>query len=219
MVDTLMGADPSTREEKPPCPPVILLCGAPVDDLIYEPAISATQGYNDGGVLLAKRRTVIVMKVLSMKPTIIPSLALVLIGGLSVYGRSVEYPVTPKSLDQGRFVFSISTNSIQEGTSFHVTITAETGVIHSDSSVFVCLVTWTQSGAHSMGPVKPEPQVLLQKDDHIWKVDFIASRELLNNPDVCVVFGVIFHAMVNGKSVPMPAADMYEIKLRDFLKP
>jgi hypothetical protein len=153
-----------------------------------------------------------------MNPKIILGLALVLIGGLSAYGTSVEFPVTPKSLDQGQFDFSISTDSIQEGISFHVTITAKTGVIPSDSGVYLSQVTWTQS-AHSMEPVKPEPQVLLQKDDHIWKVDFIASRELLKNPDVCVVFGVAAHAMVNGKSVPMPAANMYEIKLRDFLKP
>lgn len=154
-----------------------------------------------------------------MKPKFLFGLALVLICGLPSYGGSVDLPVTPTNLDQRQFVFSISTNSAQEGISFHVTITAKNGLIASDSSVgFYSIVTSTQ-GATSMGPLKHEPQITLQKDNHIWKADFIASNELLKNPDVYLVFSVVAHVIENGKSVPMPSADLYEIKLRDFLKP
>jgi hypothetical protein len=154
-----------------------------------------------------------------MKLIIILSIALVLIGGLSAYGASMELSVTPKTLDQGRFVFSISTRPAHEGIAFHVIITAKTGAIPSDSSVYVGSVTTMPDGARVSGPVKPDLQVTLQKDDRIWKADFVASSDLLKNSDVYVVFDVIAHVMENGKSVPMPSADMYEIKLRDFLKP
>jgi hypothetical protein len=146
-------------------------------------------------------------------------LALVLSGGLTAYGSSTDFPVTPTCLDQRQFVFSISTNSTQEGISFHVTITAKTGLIASDSSVEFCSIITSTQGARSMGPAKHEPQVTLQKDNHIWKADFIASDEFLKSPDVYFVFSAIAHVNENGKTVPMSSADLYEIKLRDFLKP
>jgi hypothetical protein len=148
-----------------------------------------------------------------MQPKIILCLALVLIGGLSASGRSAEFPITPKNLDQGRFVFSISTSPAQEGIAFHVTITAKTGIMPSDAHASLSIVTSTQS-ARSIGPVKPELQVTLQKEDRIWTADFVASIDLLKNPDVCLVFNVPAH---DDKGVPMPAVDFYEIKLRDFL--
>ena len=131
----------------------------------------------------------------------------------------MELSVTPKTLDQGRFVFTISTRPAHKGIAFHVIITAKTGAIPPDSSVYVGSVTTMPDGARYSGPVKPDLQVTLQKDDRIWKADFVASSDLLKNSDVYVVFDVIAHVIENGKSVPMPSADMYEIKLRDFLKP
>jgi len=137
---------------------------------------------------------------------------------LSARGSSIDIPVTPTSLDQGQFLFSISTQPAEWGMSFHVTITATSGDIPPDSDAGLSVVTTSTEGARSMGPVKDEPPLTLQKGDRIWKADFIASNSLLENPNVCFVFGVIAHAMENGKSVPMPSADIYEIKLHDFLK-
>jgi len=154
-----------------------------------------------------------------MKPKLILCLALVLSGGLSTYGSMVEFPVTPTSLDQRQFVFSISTNSTLEGISFHITITPKTGVMPSDSGVGFSSIVTSTNGSRSSGLVKNEPQITLHKDDQIWKADFIASSELLKKPDVYFVFGVPAHATVNGKSIPMPAVDIYMIKLQDFLKP
>jgi len=151
-----------------------------------------------------------------MNPKIILCLALVLSGGLSACGMSIEWPVTPKSLDQGQFVFSISTNSLKEGVSFHVTITAKTGIIPSDSVLYLCLVTTTAGGGGSIVPVTAGPKVTLQKDGHIWKADFVASSDMVKNPDFYLDFDVIAH---DAKGVPMPSADFYEIKLHDFLKP
>jgi hypothetical protein len=153
-----------------------------------------------------------------MKPKLILCLALVL-SGLSAYASSVEFPVTPTSLEQRQFIFSISTNSSPEGISFHVTVTPKTGVMPSDSGVGFSSILTSTNGARSTGPLANEPKVTLQKDDHIWKADFIASSELLKNPDVYFVFEVPAHAVVNGKNIPMPAVDKYVIKLQDFLKP
>jgi hypothetical protein len=150
----------------------------------------------------------------SMNPKLILCLALV----LSAHGGSIDFRVTPKSLDQDKFVFSVSANSTQNGTSFHVTITAKTGVIPSDSTVGLSVLATSEKGARSMGPVKPETQVTLKKADHTWEAEFIASKQLLKDPDVCLVFGVVAHVTKNGKSIPMSSADFYVVKLRDFLR-
>lgn len=145
-----------------------------------------------------------------MKPKIIFCLALVLIGGLSASGDCNELPVTPKSLDQGRFVFSISTSPAQEGMAFHVTITTKTGTIPSDCSV----VVWPDFQTRSTHP-HLQVHVTVEKTAQKWACVFIASAELLKDPDVCLVFEVPAH---DDKGIPMPGGDFYEIKLRDFLK-
>jgi len=89
---------------------------------------------------------------------------------LSANASSIEFPVTPESLDQGELVFSVSTNATQEGISFRVTIAAKTNAIASDSSAYLRLVT-SESGARSMRPVKPEPQVVLQTDNYIKRIE------------------------------------------------
>jgi len=157
-----------------------------------------------------------------MKPKLVLMVALVLIGGWSAFGSTEDIPVTPQSLDQGQLFFSISTRPAPGGTAFHVIVTSRTGSILSDSSVYLCLITTSKEGgaiSSSMELVTPEPRVTLHKDDHVWKADFTASSEFLKNPDVYLVFDVISHVMINGKSEPMPSADDYEVKLRDFLKP
>ena len=150
-----------------------------------------------------------------MKPKFILWLALVLIGVLSVYADSMIFPVTPISLDQGQFVFSVSTNLTQEGISFHVTITAKTGVIYPDSQAHLNTVTTTPNS----GTIQPVKSVILKKNDHFWTADFVATPELLKTPGVCFVFIAQGHTIKNGKAIPIPSADFYEIKLQDFLKP
>jgi hypothetical protein len=150
-----------------------------------------------------------------MKLKLILGLALVLSGGLSAYADSMIFPVTPTNLDQGQFVFSISTNSTPAGISFHVTITAKTGVIFPDSQADLSTVTRTPNS----GTIQPVKSVTLKKNDHYWTADFIATPELLKTPDLCFVFTAYCHATENGKSILMDCADFYKVKLQDFLKP
>jgi hypothetical protein len=76
-----------------------------------------------------------------MKPKLLLCLALVLSGGLSAFGLSVEIPVTSNSLDQGQCAFSISNNAVKDGVSFHVTIIAKNSEIISNSTVGLSIVT------------------------------------------------------------------------------
>ena len=76
-----------------------------------------------------------------MKLKIILGLAFVLSGDLCAFGLMAEIPVTPNSLDQGTYVFSVSTNSVQGGTSFHITINAKTNIFSPDSSAGLGIVT------------------------------------------------------------------------------
>jgi hypothetical protein len=140
----------------------------------------------------------------------------------SAYGRSVEIPVTPDSFVQGRYIFSVSTNVIQNGVAFHVTIATKSGSIFADSTAAVDIVTHMDIVTHkenssSIVAAGTVP-ITLKKDGHIWKADFIVSDKLLKRPGICFVFTEFCHAIENGKSVSMSSADFYEMKLQDFLK-
>ena len=138
---------------------------------------------------------------------------------LSAFGLSTEIPVTPSSLDQGTFLFSVTNNVIRDGVSFHVTITGKNRAIPTNSSVGLCIATHWTNGSQIL-PAEPRTPVTLKKDERLWKVDFIASSGLLTNADLCLVFTVQDYATTkDGKRIPMPSCDFYEIKLRDFLKP
>jgi hypothetical protein len=151
-----------------------------------------------------------------MKSKLILCLALVLSGILSFYGKSTVQFVTPKTLDQGEYVFSISTNSTQNGISFHVTITAKTGEIFPDSRSDLSVVT--RQTESSPGSIRTVKQVTLKKEAHTWTADFVATPELLKTPDICFVFIAYAHDVENGKTVQMPSADFYAVRLLNFLK-
>jgi hypothetical protein len=148
-----------------------------------------------------------------MKPKLLLCLALVLADILCSYGKSTQILVTPKTLDQGEYVFSVSTNSTQEGISFHVTITAKTGVIFPDSQADLSIVT----GTHESGMIQPVKSVTLKKDEHTWTADFVATPDLLKTSGICFVFTAYCHGIENGKTVPEPCADVYELRLLDFV--
>jgi hypothetical protein len=50
----------------------------------------------------------------------------------------------------------------------------------------------------------------VKKGHHVWKAHFVASKELLSDPDTAFVFSIHYH---DG-----PAADFYVLRLRDFIK-
>jgi hypothetical protein len=84
------------------------------------------------------------------------------------------------------------------------------------------IITHKNSGGGllvSSQPVTPAIQVALVKEKRIWKADFTVSWESLKNPDFYFVFGVPVYDTINGKRIPMPDEDIYQIRLQDFAKP
>jgi hypothetical protein len=146
----------------------------------------------------------------------------------SAHGRSVEIPITTTNLDQYAYRFSISTNAVTGGVKFHVTITSKMENIHADSKVGLSIVTHAEtpdgetgrilSKSGSIAGVQPEIPVTMKKHRRVWEADFTVSYELLEKPGLCFVFTEIAHTTIKGKSVAMPSADFYEVKLRHFLK-
>jgi hypothetical protein len=135
---------------------------------------------------------------------------------LSAYGLSVEIPVTRDRLDQGVYVFSVSTNAITEGVAFHVSIAAKKGAIASDSSVGVCIVRHGGEGSAQIVAAKPAIPVTLETNARVWKADFAISYEKLKLPGLAFVFTELDHLSVKGKKVLAGSAAFYVIKLRDF---
>ncbi len=130
---------------------------------------------------------------------------------LSAHGASAVIPITPRSLDgYGEpFVFAVTSRPAKNGQSFHVTITAKTGGVPADSRVDLCFFRRTNNSKYTE-PATPQTQVAVKKGHHVWKAHFVASKELLSDPDTAFVFSIHYH---DG-----PAADFYVLRLRDFIK-
>jgi hypothetical protein len=141
---------------------------------------------------------------------------------LSAHSVSVEIPITKTNLDQYKYVFAVCTNAATNGVAFHVTITAKREDVPSDSTVDLSIVTHKEEAGggslHTIEAVKPAMQVTLKKGKRAWEADFTASNALLEKSGLCFVFIEAAHATIDGKSVAMASADIYEIKLRDFFK-
>jgi hypothetical protein len=138
----------------------------------------------------------------------------------SAHGASVEIPVTPTNLDQSSYVFAVSTNSAQGGVAFHVTITAKTHDIYSDSDARLSLVIHkTDAGSRetSIQTLKPAIDVKLKKKERVWQAEFTVSNEALKTAGLYFVFTELVRTKIDGKDVPMPAAVFYELRLQDFV--
>ena len=135
----------------------------------------------------------------------------------SASALSMEFGVTTNSLDQGNFVFAISTNAATGGVAFHLTITSKSGDIFDDWGISLDICEHPGGGSH-IHSAEHAPQLALKKEGKVWKADFVASLEALKTRDLCLVFGGLAHVFdKDGNRVPYPAADMYEIKLADFV--
>ncbi len=152
-----------------------------------------------------------------MKPKFLLCLALVLGGGLTASAYMADIPVTTNNLDQGTYVFSVSNNAAQGGKAFHITITSKQGDFSPYSLVWLDMKH--EKNVDSIQPESLKPQITLKKDDHTWKVDFIASNELMKRPDICFIFEEIPYVIgPDGKRPLLGGGSFYEIKLWDFLK-
>ncbi len=148
----------------------------------------------------------------NMKPQLLLYLALFWAVVVSpACGKSTVFSVTPKNANGGgQFVFVVTNTAASNGLSFHVIITAKQGEVPADSKGYLCVAKLTES-PKSIGPMTPETRVTLKTGKQAWSADFVASDQLLSDPDACFVFSVLDHRG--------PAADFYVLKLRDFATP
>lgn len=139
---------------------------------------------------------------------------------LPAFGLSTEISVTPQSLDQGAFLFSITNQPATNGLAFHVTITAKNPPILPDSIVNLASASSSDDGrSRQISPAQPEPPVTLTKSDRVWLADIIVPKELMADTNLCLLFTVpVYDIRQDGTRMRMPADEFYEIKLRDFVR-
>jgi hypothetical protein len=106
----------------------------------------------------------------------------------SAFGLSEEIPVTPKSLDQGRFSFSVATKTVTNGVAFHVVISKMADRISTNCKFGISVVTHWEPGGSEIVPAEPATPITVKKGGRIWSADFIASPALLQTTGASVVF-------------------------------
>lgn len=139
---------------------------------------------------------------------------------LPAFGRSTEISVTPRSLNQSAFLFSVTNEPATNGLAFHVTITAKNPPILPESIVNLASASSSDDGrSRQISPEQPEPSVTLTKSDRVWLADIIVPKELMADTNLCLLFSVPVYAVFqDGKRMRMPSGELYEIKLRDFVR-
>lgn len=122
-------------------------------------------------------------------------------------GKSSVIPVTPKNTNEmSQFKFAVTNNTVSNEVSFQVIITAKHDALPTGCKGYLCAAKLTGRNTF-IGPMTSKTQVTLKTGKRSLIADFIASPQLLGNPDACFVF-VIHHRG--------PSADFYVLKLRDF---
>jgi hypothetical protein len=155
---------------------------------------------------------------------------IVLLVFVSAARANTEIPITQTNLNTLLYSFSVSTNATDSGVAFHVTITHRRFDIYPDSSADVGTIEHAEiTNAAPRGfrgpiiqvsfkPLEPAIPIALKKEKRVWTVDFTASRELLRDTNACFVFSVPGGEKSKNKTDPLPA-DLYELKLHEFVKP
>ena len=132
--------------------------------------------------------------------------------------------VTPNSLDRGPYVFSVSTNAVSDGVAFQIAIHLKKGSPASSSTHAGLYFKLGHGGNISYGDKQPNgrslPAVALTQRGRDWAADFVASDELLQSTNLCFTYMVQPNVFgVSGERVLMPGGEIYELNLRDFLRP
>lgn len=142
---------------------------------------------------------------------------------LSGFGQIPEVSVTPTNLDLHDYAFSISTNAAQDGTGFHVIITAKTHNIPTNSSVNLEVVGDEEFSDDTgippmMGRAAPPVKVLLKKNKRIWEADFMVPRQQLTDHGLFCLFAEGFDGETGGV-IDAKTVTFYDIKIQEFVSP
>ena len=146
-----------------------------------------------------------------------------LAAALSGFGQIPEVSVTPTNLDLHDYAFSISTHADQDGTGFHVIITAKTHDIPTNSSVNLEVVGDKEFSEDTgippiMGRAAPPVKVSLKKSKRIWEADFMVPRQQLSDRGLFCLFGEGYDGETGGV-IDAKTVMFYDIKIQDFVSP
>jgi len=142
---------------------------------------------------------------------------------LSGFGKIPEVSVTPTNLDLHDYAFSISTNAAQDGTGFHIIITAKTHNIPTNSSVNLEVVGDEEFSEDTgipamMGRAAPPVKVSLKRNERIWEADFMVPRQQLTDHGLFCLFAEGFDDETGGV-IDAKTVTFYEIKIQEFVSP
>jgi hypothetical protein len=141
----------------------------------------------------------------------------------SGYGALPEVSVTPTNLNLHDYTFFVSTNSAQDGTAFHVVITAKTHDIPPNSSVNLEAVMdgifFEDTGKpRQMGRAAPPIKVTLKKNPRVWEADFMVPRHQLEETRLFCLFAEGYDGETGG-ILDEKTVTFYEIRIQDFINP
>jgi hypothetical protein len=138
----------------------------------------------------------------------------------SAFGFMADIPVSPKNLNQGVCVFSVSANATNGGTSFYITVTARTNTfLHWVSGASVSTIDHFQNG-FSISSAEPTIPIKFMKGTKMCAARFTVSNERLGSQDLYFILEVpVYVTDQHGNVIPIASGEIYELKLRDFLKP
>lgn len=149
-------------------------------------------------------------------------------GGMAVVPAlavMVIVPVTPDTADRGGYSFSVSTNVEADGVSIHIDIRMRQTSASTRASAGLYLKQGVGRGRNvTYGDRQPNgqpmPPVTLTQRDRVWEADFVASSQLLQSTNLYFNFVVQPNVVgVNGQRTLVPGGWIYELNLREFLKP
>ena len=141
----------------------------------------------------------------------------------SGYGALPEITVTLTNLDLHDYAFLISTNAAQEGTAFHVVITAKARDIPTNSSVNLEavgdeMVLEDMGLPKEMGRAAPPVKVTLKKTKRVWEADFMVPRSQLEESRLYCLFAEGYDGETGGV-IDEKTVTFYEIRIQDFVNP
>jgi hypothetical protein len=142
---------------------------------------------------------------------------------ISGFGQIPSVVVTPTNLDLHDYAFAISTNAAQDGTGFHLIITAKTRDIPTNSSVNLEVGGDEEFSEDTgipatMGRAAPPVKVSIKKNNRIWEADFVVPRQQLRDHGLFCLFGEAYDGETGGAIDPKTVT-FYEIKIQEFVSP
>ena len=151
-------------------------------------------------------------------------LVLAVLIAVPAFALMVIVSVTPNNLDPGPYVFSVATNAAPDGVMVQIAIHLKKGSPSSSSTRAGLYFKLGHGGNISYGDKQPNgqslPAVALTQRGRDWSANFVAGDELLQSTNLYFTFMVQPNVFgVSGERVLMPGGEIYELNLREFLRP